>query len=302
MTKELVSIIIPVHNRADLICETLSSIRGQTYPYIEVIVVDDHSIDNTVDMVRKFGFTNRMSICVIESEGYGACAARNTGLKESHGEFVQFFDDDDIMDVNFIMHKVEAIIETKSDFATCNMSYFNGVVENVIGEKRIDNFDHTIASQLLNLAFPAPAFLVRKSVADKMGLWDVRTKRFQDLAFFSRLFKVEAKGVWLPDSLIFVRVHDKQISSRNNPNSVYNCIETLEIVKEEWRHRAEYQQIKKIVAYHEMIIIKKLLKMVSIKYSIKAIINLCINNLSSMCYVLCKVVKLRSSKLTVLDF
>ena len=96
----MVSIIIPTFNRAELIGETLDSILAQTYSDWECIIVDDGSTDNTHEIVTayqkkdaRFQFdhrpTDRLS---------GGNAARNYGFKISKGNFIQFFDSDDIME------------------------------------------------------------------------------------------------------------------------------------------------------------------------------------------------------------
>ena len=107
----LVSVIVPSYNRADLIAETLQSVREQSHRPIELIVVDDGSTDNTAEVVRNFarqdgpGFATKY-IC---QENQGAPAARNRGLVESHGEFIQFLDSDDLLKPDKLREQVRAM-------------------------------------------------------------------------------------------------------------------------------------------------------------------------------------------------
>lgn len=91
---ELVSIIIPAFNAQDFIAETLDSVLAQTYPNIEVIVVDDGSTDQTAQIVQSYG----TQVQYFYQPNSGGCAVpRNTGIKRSSGEFLCFHDADDIM-------------------------------------------------------------------------------------------------------------------------------------------------------------------------------------------------------------
>jgi glycosyltransferase involved in cell wall biosynthesis len=94
MASPLVSVIIPTYNRAKLITDTLHSTEVQTYTNWECLLVDDVSMDNTFEVIQEFVnkdgrfkyLTNKRKKC--------AQGARNTGLLESKGEFIQFLDSD----------------------------------------------------------------------------------------------------------------------------------------------------------------------------------------------------------------
>jgi hypothetical protein len=97
----LASIIIPTFNRAKLLDETLASAVEQTYRPIEIIVVDDGSTDDTTSVVESWQHhiarDPDVEIRYLPQENAGVGAARNHGLIESHGEFIQFLDSDDIL-------------------------------------------------------------------------------------------------------------------------------------------------------------------------------------------------------------
>jgi len=92
MIQPLVSIVIPTYNRAHLITAALDSCLMQTYPHIEIIVVDDGSTDNTLPLLAdQYGERVR----VISQRNQGPAIARNQGAAEARGEFIQFCDTDD---------------------------------------------------------------------------------------------------------------------------------------------------------------------------------------------------------------
>ena len=86
-----VSVVIPTYNRLSVLPRALDSVFGQTLPALEVIVVDDGSTDGTADWVR----ANYPKARVIEQENRGVSAARNTGIRESCGQWLAFLDSDD---------------------------------------------------------------------------------------------------------------------------------------------------------------------------------------------------------------
>ena len=90
----LVSILIPAYNAERWLAEAVASARGQTYPNVEVVVVDDGSADGSVEVARSF---EGRGVRVYEQANAGACAARNAALERSRGDYVKFLDADDVL-------------------------------------------------------------------------------------------------------------------------------------------------------------------------------------------------------------
>jgi glycosyltransferase involved in cell wall biosynthesis len=86
----LVSVIIPCYRQAHFLGQAIESVRAQTYPHVEVIVVDDGSPDNTAEVAARYA-----QVRYIAQKNAGPSAARNTGLQISRGEFIVFLDADD---------------------------------------------------------------------------------------------------------------------------------------------------------------------------------------------------------------
>jgi glycosyltransferase involved in cell wall biosynthesis len=109
----MISVIIPAFNRADLIGETLESLLRQTLPAAEIIVVDDGSSDNTAAIAESFGPPVR----VIHQANAGPGVARNRGFAASTGEFIHFFDSDDIALPNKQEVQLRELVATGADIA-----------------------------------------------------------------------------------------------------------------------------------------------------------------------------------------
>lgn len=112
--KGLVSIVVPTYFSEKYLEKCLDSIVGQTYPNLEVIVCDGASGDGTRDIIAKYEKTYSFVRCV-EKENEGVSASRNCGMREAHGEYLQFVDSDDFLLPSACQDMVDALERTGAD-------------------------------------------------------------------------------------------------------------------------------------------------------------------------------------------
>ena len=93
--KPLITIGITCYNAADTIAKAIKSAQAQSWPVKEIIIVDDHSTDATVQILQGLGQNPQIRIFLSEKNN-GVAASRNRIIKESKGDFIVFFDDDDV--------------------------------------------------------------------------------------------------------------------------------------------------------------------------------------------------------------
>ncbi|MGV8813809.1 MAG: glycosyltransferase family 2 protein [Gelidibacter sp.] len=185
----LVSIIIPTYNRAHLIGETLDSVLAQTYTNWECIVVDDGSTDETEELLStyiskddRFQYHKRP-----DTHLPGGNGARNYGFELSMGEYVNWFDSDDLMQPEFLNSKMIAFTE-KLELVICSGWY---VRNNLSIIKDIDiNVNTSLFKDyiLKNAKIFTPSVLFRKSFLLKKPLFSCKLIRSQEAEFFSRVF------------------------------------------------------------------------------------------------------------------
>lgn len=111
----LISVVIPAYNVAPYLAQCLENILHQTYKNIEIIVVDDGSTDNTVEIAEKY------RIKLISQENKGVSAARNAGLKIATGEYLHFMDADDLISLNFYERMLSSALYCDADITYCGM-------------------------------------------------------------------------------------------------------------------------------------------------------------------------------------
>lgn len=114
MSEPLISVIVPVYNVEQYLPKCLDSIIDQTYKNIEIICIDDGSPDNSIEILRWYAAKdNRINI--ISQKNMGLSGARNTGIKNCHGDYIMFLDSDDWLDLDTCEKACEAINEYNPD-------------------------------------------------------------------------------------------------------------------------------------------------------------------------------------------
>ncbi len=127
-----VSIIVPVYNSEKYLKECLDSILGQTYSNIEVLCVNDGSKDKSLDILKEYvKKDSRIKVYTKENEGKGAASARNLGLKNATGDYVQFLDSDDFFEPDMVESLVDKIEETESDVVIYRADRYDDKIKSV---------------------------------------------------------------------------------------------------------------------------------------------------------------------------
>jgi glycosyltransferase involved in cell wall biosynthesis len=183
-----VSIVIPTYNRADYIGEAIKSALAQTVQAMEIVVVDDGSTDNTAEIVANF---NSNKIRYIKKEHTCAPDTRNRGINEAKGEFIIWLDSDDIL----MPHTHEAYQYLLSAYPDIDVAYGNLVEidsegNETFGYKYPDYYENNqllMARLLAKSRLPNPATMVKKTLYDKHGGYNVDFKRAHDYEFWSRV-------------------------------------------------------------------------------------------------------------------
>ena len=114
----LLTVIVPCYNVENYIDKCISSIVGQTYPHLEILLIDDGSTDNTGTLCDEWQKRDQR-IRVIHKQNEGLSYARKTGVENTDAEYVTFVDSDDWIDPNIYADMMSAMISTNSDIAQC---------------------------------------------------------------------------------------------------------------------------------------------------------------------------------------
>lgn len=125
------SIIIPMYNVEDYIIDTLNSMKGVRDFKVELILIDDGSTDNTLNLTKEWAGNSDFDICILTKENEGPSIARNLGLSKARGELVTFFDSDDIALSYLYTDVINIILSHNVDFCIFRGSSFDHVTQKV---------------------------------------------------------------------------------------------------------------------------------------------------------------------------
>ena len=148
----LVSVVIPCYNAENDIGEAIQSALDQTYPNVEVIVIDDGSTDGSLEVIRSFDERIRWET----GPNRGAPAARNRGVELARGEIVQFLDADDLLHPDKLERQVEAALLNRPvlTFCRCNTILKEG--SKVVSGARFNDEDSVVTALLNVILTSAP--------------------------------------------------------------------------------------------------------------------------------------------------
>jgi glycosyltransferase involved in cell wall biosynthesis len=203
MAAPLVSILIPCHNAERWLPAALESAFSQTWPRIEVILVDDGSTDRSLDLARSF---EPRGLRVLSQPNSGASAARNRGLRSASGDLVQFLDADDVLAPEKIERQVARLAESPA----------GSVASSEWGRFRLDPAECVFAAQPVwrdlggiefmllhyNLGWMMPpiAWLAPRSLLDRAGPWREDLSLNDDGEYFCRVLVRSSGIVFCPGS------------------------------------------------------------------------------------------------------
>jgi len=207
MNRPLVSVIIPTYKRRNKLKRAIKSVLNQTYPCIEIIVVND---DPSTD-IEDFLNVPEEVIVVNHNENKGPSGARNTGLKIAKGKYIAFLDDDDYFLTNKLEEEVK-VMEKLSDEWVAVYSWFISLNQN--GTKKVNesykegDLTHDLLSMNTSLKIGTPSFLSKSETLKSVGGFDESLYLHEEWDILIRLS--EKGGIkLLPKPLWVRRRHDK---------------------------------------------------------------------------------------------
>ena len=220
--ERLVSVIVPTFDRGAMVGQALESIACQTYPDIEIVVIDDGSTDNTREVIDRFVRRNSRPVTFFRQENRGCAAARNQGLRLATGEFLTFLDSDDAWVLTAATSLVNALVASGADFVySPAIEAFPDGTERVnypVAANRPDLFaaEHFKETNLRN-----GAFLFRRHVLSTVRGLDESLRHNEDSDFIQRV-AIHYKAVY--SSSPTVRVHHHSGNKSRNRVEIYKAL------------------------------------------------------------------------------
>lgn len=215
-----ISVIMPNYNNGKFIAQAIDSVLQQDYPNIELIVIDDGSTDNSMEVISSYG--GRISI--LRQQNKGAAAARNHGMRFAQGKFISFIDSDDIWLQGKLSSQID-FLNKNTEFIACFCSWraWNGsdnydfLTKNAPTNYEVQQ-DHTgwLYLKLLKSSIISTiTILIRKDIVELVGFFDEKLTSGEDHDYWIRLSRV---GKIAKISNLFALY-------RTNPSSITNSVQ-----------------------------------------------------------------------------
>lgn len=250
MLKKKVSILIPFKNTENYLNECLDSIVKQTYVNWEVICVNDHSIDSSLEIANKFALSNP-KIKVVNNKGNGLIDALQTAYNLSTGNLITRMDSDDIMLSNKISSMAEDLLNFGAGHIALGMVKYFSEKELGNGYKNYETWLNSLTSKGLNFneiykecVIPSPCWMVHREDLEKVNNFESKIyPEDYDLAF--RFYQIGLKCIKSNKVLHMWRDYPNR-TSRTNSNYADNSFLKLKI---NYFLKLSYNENKKLVVW-----------------------------------------------------
>lgn len=265
MSNPLISVIIPVYNAEEFLESSLRSVMDQTYKNLEIICINDGSTDNSLSILQRMKDEDKR-IRVISDVNHGAGAARNTGMDHATGDFIFFFDSDDLLKKKMMEILVKTALKNDTDIVLFGYQKFSG------SKKVHTDFSAKVLKVPMNRVISPDQVSDRLFQADHGMPWNkfYNTRflkdtgvRFQELKnsedeYFSRITTVLAKRILFLDKvLIGYRVGNKKSLQGNHGKNILDSTYALRAIHDELKKRGLFdtylKTYKKLAGYIVML-------------------------------------------------
>lgn len=225
----IVSIIIPCYNSEYYIAECIDSVLAQNYKNIEIIVIDDGSTDNSLDILN-----NYKGITIYTQKNSGACVARNRGIKNSRGKYIKFLDSDDFLEPGVIAKQVK-LAETLADNTIVYGDYYELRDDRKVYRNLFKPFSDQTSRLIIGYILTATP-LHRKWMLEQVDGFDERFKNSQEWNLHIRLSSEGFIFYHHKLPILTYRIHDSadriSILKNKDENHILYEIQKTEMTKE----------------------------------------------------------------------
>ncbi len=230
----LVSICVPLYNAEIYIADTIRKLQQQTYPNIEIVIVDDHSTDGSLAVAKAF---ESESVRIYTNPKKGGNSARNYAFEMSRGEYVKFLDADDYCSDNLIKAQMERMLADGGRdtliFSPVRMLHPNDVMLDLPRSLDVDHRPgiELVYSILEGKGWQCPhCHLMSRDLVIKSGGWDESVIKNQDGEFFARVAAVADCALSVPKEYAIWRQTGVGVSTKLSVEAHRSVLRTFETI------------------------------------------------------------------------
>ena len=208
-----ISIIVPTYNRTSVISRAINSIKKQTFNKWECIIVDDHSTDNTSEVISHMIENDKRFSFIENTRSKGAPGARNTGVLAAHGKYIVLFDSDNVMHPDFLEKVYTKLQDDNVNICGAFSSIISESTGLQIGTFTWEGYGHIHQAILRGKSyFDNSSTLIERAKLIEIGLLDEKCPSFQEWDTHIRLSKKASYSTVKEELIDYYRGGDDTIS------------------------------------------------------------------------------------------
>lgn len=244
-----VSVIVPVYNAEQYIIPCLDSLLRQTIDDIEIILVDDHGQDDSIDIARNYikdKVTDKTIIILDGQSNLGPGGARNLGINQARGEYLIFVDSDDLPEPDYCESLYNAAHQNNADFACCDAYCGDKILSNKhihTGNLNKKDRKKTLANYITYLW----TYAFRREFIIENGICFPLLRSAEDSYFVTCSILMAASSVHIDKPLYQYIIHDTSVSHVKDKKRWKNRIASFRKVKDFARQKGLYRQYHCII-------------------------------------------------------
>lgn len=246
--KPLVSIITPVYNGEKFITQCIESVLNQEYTNWELIIIDDHSIDSTINLIEEYCLKDKRIKIIKNNKNKGVAYSRNQGLISAKGEFIAFLDSDDLWKEEKLEKQIDFMVKNNYKFTFCDYDVIDE--EGIFLRKVTCNYDKVDYKVMLRKNYIGCLTVIIRS--DILKKYSIPQVRHEDYALWLDILENDVNNaVNLKENLAYYRISKNSLSANKLKSAIWT-----------WNIYRNYKKIPFVQAcfYFMSYVIKSIIK------------------------------------------
>lgn len=247
-----ISVIVAVYNTEKYVERCLNSLLNQTYQNLEIIVVEDGSIDNSKKVLKKYADNKKIKI-IYNKKNSGLSYSRNVGLENVTGDYIGYIDSDDYVDLDYYEKLMQAIIDNKAEIAICDMKVVDEKTNTEVISRCCNNDEFTVYNVVDNgLAASACNKLFKKELISKYKFAEGKVN--EDIAVVIPTL-VRAKKIAYANTYYYYVQRGGSIQNSSFSDKRFDIFYGVKTTLERIKDSKDYESLKDAIVYNQLIVL-----------------------------------------------
>lgn len=247
-----ISVIVAVYNTEKYVERCLNSLLNQTYQNLEIIVVEDGSIDNSKKVLKKYADNKKIKI-IYNKKNCGLSYSRNVGLENVTGDYIGYIDSDDYVDLDYYEKLMQAIIDNKAEIAICDMKIVDEETNTEVISKCCNSEEFNVYNVVNNgLAASACNKLFKKELISKYKFAEGKVN--EDIAVVIPTL-VNAKKIAYANTYYYYIQRNGSIQNSSFSDKRFDIFYGVKTTLERIKDNKDYESLKDAIVFNQLIVL-----------------------------------------------